>query len=107
MTNKETKQTPDLVFYEENNKRYIEYTENCKDLARIYDLDSNPIPVYMRVFYGYFDKKSFKSKEILLSGYTYKNDNQHVIIEYLNLDGYLEKRIYDNVPLIFHRKILE
>ena len=93
----------------EDNKRYIDYTENRKYLVRVsyYDLDFKIIPIYMRCFYGYNDTKEFKFKEILLSGYAYKNDDQCVIIEYLNLDGYLEKRIYDerNIPLIFHRSI--
>ena len=89
-------------------ERYEELTDEIKrhQLSK-YDITENKEAVYIEVLHidpldinlidytKAYPDETIKSniKSVLLSGYAWRN-NDWIYVEYLNLEGYLEKRIY-------------
>ena len=101
-------------------ERYVELTnEISKRYLHKQQINKDIIPVYLEVLYiPEFNKKLFLEhdytsppkdlvapvKKVLLSGYAWRKYN-YIYVEYLNLDGYLEMRVYSDqdYPNIFLR----
>lgn len=100
--------------------RYVDLTDDiCQNFISLDSMDEKIIPVFMEVLYVpkldiealYVDKLDIGNlpviqqiKKVLLYGFAHKVDRK-IIIEYLNIDGFLEKRIYSELdcPNLYYR----
>lgn len=95
-------------------ERYTELTDEIKQhYISCRQITKDILPIYIEVLYiPNFEFNDFENnnpvniKHILLSGYIWSYC-YNIYVEYLNLDGYLETRIYNeyNLPNIYERKI--
>jgi len=83
--------------------RYEELTDEIRhhQLGK-YDITENKKAVYIEALYMPYLQSDVKN--ILLLGYAWRYED-YIYTEYLNLDGYLEKRIYSDYdfPKIYLR----
>ena len=106
---------------EYNNKpRYVELTKEIEyDYIWKESIETGKIiPVYLEVLYipefhldPNFDfdnplNNTTNIKRVLLKGYAYRK-GYYIYVEYLNLEGYLETRVYcdEDYPKIYLRKL--
>ena len=90
--------------------RYVDLTDDiCQNFISLDSMDEKIIPVFMEVLYvPKLDIGNLpviqQIKKVLLYGFAHKVDRK-IIIEYLNIDGFLEKRIYSefDCPNLYYR----